>query len=89
MIVALCLSIALLAAEPEKPKEPVPPKIVLASPLAIVPGTKVRIAFRGAGLDEPKEVRSSHKGLTLKIASKGKVAVPQEYTADHIADFNP
>jgi hypothetical protein len=86
VIASLCLSVALLAAEPEKPKDPPPPKIVLASPLAIVPGTKPRVALRGANLEEPKEVRTSAKGLTLKIASKGKVAVPQEFTPERVGD---
>lgn len=85
-MIAFYLSIALIAAEPEKPKEPVPPKIVMATPLAIVPGTKARIAFRGAGLEEPKEVRSSAKNLPLKIASKGKIVVPQEFTAERVGD---
>lgn len=82
----LLIAAFVIAAEPEKPKEPVPPKVLLTSPLAIVPGTKARIAFRGAGLDEPKEVRSSHKELKLKIASKGKIVVPQEFTAERVGD---
>jgi hypothetical protein len=78
----LVLAALLLAAAQEDKKGPVDPKprIAMALPLAITPGTAVKITLRGLNLDQASEVKFAEPvdGATVAIKSKGKAELPKE-----------
>lgn len=62
------------------------PRIIVAAPLAISPGTPVKLAVRGLFLDEILEVKIGGTEIKAEIASKGKTAVPQNYDPQRVGD---
>jgi hypothetical protein len=80
----LLLLAPLTLAQPAKPKAPAP-KVLMALPFGVTPGKTVKVDLRGLGLETAKDVRLVGKG-TLKLLSKGKVAVPNRQDAARVGD---
>jgi hypothetical protein len=74
-----------LAQDKKKPPAKDQPKVLVALPLGVKPGTASKITLRGLKLDSAKEVRISPKG-TVKLLSKGKVAVPPQMDVGKVGD---
>lgn len=62
------------------------PKIIVASPLAVVPGESVKLDLRGLLLDELMSVKVGASEIPAEVTSKGKSAVPQNYDPKRIGD---
>lgn len=60
------------------------PKIILAQPFGLSPGSTTRVTLRGLKLDSAREVKTT-KG-TAKLLKKMKVAVPQMMEASRVGD---
>ena len=76
------LALAVLFAQDDK-KGPPPdpkPKISMALPLSITPGSTTRITLRGLNLDQATEVKFSEpiEGGSVSIKGKGKAEMPKE-----------
>jgi hypothetical protein len=56
------------------------PRISMALPLAIAPGTTSKITLRGLNLDQATEVKFAEpiEGATVVVKSKGKAEIPKE-----------
>jgi hypothetical protein len=63
-----------------------PPRVALASPLAIPAGQTTKVTLRGWKLDETTEVKPSSAEASIKILSKGKADVPNRQDAKQIGD---
>lgn len=71
----------LLSVQEEKKAPPDPkPRIVMALPLAITPGSTSKVTLRGLNLDQATEVAFAEpiEGATVAIKSKGKAEIPKE-----------
>ena len=71
------------AQEAKSEKQPI---IVCAAPLAVVPGKEIKLALRGAYLDEITAVKVAATEIKVEIASKGKTPVPQNYEVKRVGD---
>lgn len=67
-------------------KPPEPPVVFLANPLAVAPGGKVKVSFRGKLLDQLKEVATAAPGVEVKLTDKGKASIPNQQEASRIGD---
>src|SRR5438552_150409 len=79
--VALPFVLLVAAAQEDKKAPPDPkPRIAMAIPLCLSPGTASKITLRGLNLDQATEVKFSEpiEGATLSIKSKGKADIPKE-----------
>jgi hypothetical protein len=78
----LALALVLLFAFQDDKKAPADPKprIAMALPLAVSPGTTVKVTLRGLNLDQATEVKLPEpvEGVTVAIKSKGKAEIPKE-----------
>ena len=77
-LLALCLFVPLLQAAEEKKdeKKKEPPKILTASPFAIVPGATNKLVIRGLLLTNTTEIRfPSNSNLSAEIKSRGKASL--------------
>jgi hypothetical protein len=77
--IALAL-VCLLAAQDDK-KAPDPrPRISMALPLAVSPGSASKVTLRGLNLDQATEVKFAEpvEGASITVKSKGKAEVPKE-----------
>jgi hypothetical protein len=78
----VALAVLLLCSVQEEKKGPVDPKprISMAIPLGVVPGTTSKITVRGLNLDNLTELKLSEpiEGATVTIKSKGKAEIPKE-----------
>ncbi|QDU94976.1 hypothetical protein [Lignipirellula cremea] len=83
-----CLASGWLTAEieAEEPAAPDPPKIALASPLAIVPGQTTRVVLRGWSLDKATAVRSLASSCQVRLLKQGAAAVPGRQDAKQVGD---
>ncbi len=89
LLFALAL-FALLPASPslaQKKKDPPKdlPKVLMALPLGVAPGTKTRVVLRGLRLDGATAVRCQPKG-TAKVLKKSKVPVPNQQDVNRVGD---
>ena len=63
-----------------------PPRVAMANPLAVLPGQSAKVTLRGWDLEQATEVRVSNSRVQLKIAGKGKAAVPNKQDAKQVGD---
>ena len=70
------MSASCACAQDKKPEEKEAPRVLVAAPLAVVPGPMGRVTLRGTNLDQATEVRVMAEGAVAKILSKGKINVP-------------
>ncbi len=70
--------------KPSPPKDQ--PKVLLANPLGLVPGTTTKVILRGLKLDAATELRFPDSKLTAKIVSKGKTAVAAMQDVNRVGD---
>mgnify|MGYP002624493214 FL=1 len=75
-------------AQDKKEEKKDPPRIVMAVPLAVSPGEKVKLTLRGISLDDATMVRigEGEKKIELEVKNKGKVGVPDKYDAKAVGD---
>jgi hypothetical protein len=66
------------AQDKKKPAAKIEPRVFLAVPLGAAPGKTTKITLRGVNLDNAKEVKFVDGKGTIKIASKGRAAVPDK-----------
>lgn len=69
------------AAQDDKKAPPDPkPRISMAIPLSVAPGTASKITLRGLNLDQATEVKFAEpiEGASIAIKSKGKAEIPKE-----------
>src|SRR4051812_35570322 len=85
-LLALCILAAPARAQPKQPPAKDQPKVLLANPLGLVPGTTTKVVLRGLKLDAATELRFPETKRTAKIVSKGKTAVPQMQEANRVGD---
>lgn len=71
------------AQEAKLEKQPV---IVCAAPLAVTPEKEIKLALRGAFLDEITAVKVASAEIKFEITSKGKTPVPPNYDAKRVGD---
>lgn len=76
-------------AEDKKP-EPgkLPPRVIMALPLAAVRGQRTKLTLRGFGLDSATEVRAQADGnsIPVDIKGKGKADLPKDAPAEKLGD---
>ncbi|MFM7845765.1 MAG: DVUA0089 family protein [Planctomycetota bacterium] len=71
----------------DKPAAPdKPPRIALANPLAVMPGSPVKVVLRGWDLEQATEIRSTNPRVQIKLLGKGKAAVPNKQDAKQVGD---
>ncbi|MFM2096192.1 MAG: hypothetical protein RIS70_3316, partial [Planctomycetota bacterium] len=71
----------------EKPAAPEkPPRVAMATPLAVMPGNPVKVMLRGWDLEQATEVRSSNPRVQVKVLGKGKAAIPNKQDAKQVGD---
>ncbi len=88
LVVTVLLVLAALPAGRSQEKKPDPkkaPKVVLAMPLAAVPGKTTKVTVRGLNLDDATEVKFADDKVQAKIVSKGKAGVPDK-NPDKVGD---
>ena len=87
-LAAVSFSSATLFAQDKKEEKKDPPRIVMAVPLAVSPGEKIKLTLRGVGLDSAKAVQlgDGESKLEATIKSKGKTKVPDKYDAKAVGD---
>ena len=78
------LLVSLASAQEIKPEQR--PLIVCAAPLAVAPGREVKLALRGAFLDDITFVKVASTEIKVEVTSKGKTPVPQNYDAKQVGD---
>jgi hypothetical protein len=79
--VALAIVVLLAALQDDKKAPPDPkPRIAMALPLAVSPGTTAKVTLRGLNLDQATEVKLAEpiEGASIAIKSKGKAEIPKE-----------
>lgn len=69
----------------KKPEPKAPPRIVVALPLAVVPGKTAKVTVRGLRLDDAKEIRFADAAVKATLVSKGKAGVPDK-NPDKVGD---
>jgi hypothetical protein len=62
------------------------PRVVLAAPLGVVPGTPTRLTVRGLKLDTATAVRFTDPKATAKILNKGKAPLGKDQTPAQVGD---
>jgi hypothetical protein len=62
------------------------PRVVMAAPLGVVPGTATRVTIRGLKLDTATEVRFTDPKVTAKILNKGKAPLAKDQTPAQVGD---
>lgn len=62
------------------------PRVIVASPLGVVPGEAAKLTLRGLGLDTAESVRIDGVTVDVKLASKGEANVPGGLVAQKIGD---
>ncbi len=88
----LLLFIAVLASpltsqEKKQPEKKVPPKVLYAVPLVVKAGVKQKLALRGNGLADAKEIEVvGVKDATIKVFGGKAAAVPNNYPGDRLGD---
>ena len=82
----VCWLLLLSIGSAQEAKSEKQPMIVCAAPLAVVPGKEIKLALRGAFLDEITAVRVASAEIKVEIASKGKTPVPPNYDAKRVGD---
>lgn len=75
---------ALAQDKPAAPEKP--PRVAMASPLAVMPGNPVKVLVRGWDLEQATEVRSSNPRVQIKILGKGKATIPNKQDAKQVGD---
>jgi hypothetical protein len=86
--VTILLVLAALPPGQGQDKKPDPkkaPKVVVAVPLAAVPGKTTKVTVRGLNLEDATEVKFADDKVQAKIISKGKAAVPDK-NPDKVGD---
>jgi len=79
--VALALVVLATAQDDKKGPPPDPkPRISMALPLGILPGSTTKVTLRGLNLDQATEVKFSEpiEGASVSIKGKGKAEIPKE-----------
>ena len=79
----VALALVLLAGAQDDKKGPPPdpkPRISMALPLHVVPGTTAKVVLRGLNLDQATEVKFPEpiEGASVTIKGKGKAEIPKE-----------
>jgi len=78
----VALALLLLAFVQEEKKGPVDPKprISMALPLCLVPGSTSKVTLRGLNLDQATEVKFAEpiEGASIVVKSKGKAEIPKD-----------
>jgi hypothetical protein len=80
----MCVMVSVGRGQPPPAKDP--PKVLLANPLGLAPGTTTKVTLRGLKLDVATELQFPDSKLTAKILSKGKTAVPAMQDAKRVGD---
>ena len=89
MRIGLCCGVMLCGTVPAQEKAAAPdkpPRVVMATPLAIMPGNPVKVMLRGWDLEQATEVRSSNPRVQVKVLGKGKAAIPNKQDAKQVGD---
>src|SRR5262249_47741514 len=76
---------SLVLAQEKKPAPKDQPKVLMALPFGVKPGTTAKITLRGLKLENAKEVRLSPKG-TAKLLTKSKSPPPPQMEANKVGD---
>src|SRR5262249_51327669 len=88
--VFLCVLCAFVVNAPAQDKKAPPPKeqpkLLLANPVGLVPGTTTKVVLRGQQLDTATDLRFPDSKLTAKIVGKGKTAVPAMQDVNRVGD---
>jgi hypothetical protein len=84
-LLLLLLPAALLLAQAKKPPAKDLPRVVVALPFGVKPGSTAQVTLRGFKLDGVKEVRISPKG-SVKLLEKRKSPPPNQMPADKVGD---
>lgn len=66
--------------------KPVPPKVAVCSPLAVLSGATTKVTLRGWLVDKATAVLCDNDQVTLKIVSQGAAAVPGKQDAKQVGD---
>jgi len=81
---------AFLRADDKKPDKKPTPSVTMAVPLGLAAGTTAKIVIRGLLLDQASEVHLQDNPaggkITIKLLSKGKIAVPDKFEAKLAGD---
>jgi hypothetical protein len=83
--VLLGLPLVLLA-QPKPPEPKAGPRVLVAIPLGVAPGTTQRLTLRGLKLDGATEVRLPGTKATAKLIRKGKAGVPNMQKPEKVGD---
>jgi pre-peptidase len=62
------------------------PRVLLALPLGVQPGSTTKVTIRGVVLDAATEVRFPGSKVTAKIVAKGKANVPDKMPPTRVGD---
>jgi hypothetical protein len=73
LLLTFALAATSLRGQPKPPKPEDLPKIVVATPLAVVAGATSKVVLRGAKLDAVTAVRCEATGVTVKLLKKAGV----------------
>ena len=79
----VALALVLFAAAQDDKKGPPPdpkPRISMALPLGVTPGSTTKVTLRGLNLDQATEVKFSEpiEGASVSVKGKGKAEIPKE-----------
>lgn len=78
--------LSLVVVQPKKPDAPNAPKVLVAVPLGVAPGSTSKVTLRGLRLDTVSEVRLIGDKSSAKLLRKGKVAVPNMQKPEKVGD---
>jgi len=74
--------------EKKEEKKPEPPRVLVAMPLAVTPGSTIKGRVRGNNLENATELRFTNASLnaSVVIQTKAKVEVPKDADAKKVGD---
>jgi hypothetical protein len=76
----------LLLAQEKKPEPKAGPRVLVAVPLGVAPGSTQRLTLRGLKLDAATDVRLPGSKGTVKLIRKGKASVPNMQKPEKVGD---
>jgi hypothetical protein len=86
LLLSLIFPLSFAMGQDKKKKPPVvPPRILVALPFGVKPGSTTKVVLRGLKLDNAREVRVSPRG-TIKLLKKSRAGLPNQMTADKVGD---